>query len=44
VQRIKDPAAREVSFFASRDISAGEELLYDYGGKFWKGRSREELP
>ena len=27
-----------VAFFSSRDIFAGEELCFDYGSNFWKGR------
>ena len=27
-----------VDFFASRDIGAGEELLFDYGPQYWAGR------
>ena len=42
--RYKDPAAKRVSFFAARDIEPGEELLYDYGRGFWRGREEEELP
>ena len=30
--------ARKFRFFAARDISPGEELLWDYGGKYWLGR------
>lgn len=27
-----------VAFFTSRDIMDGEELCFDYGANFWKGR------
>ncbi|GLC67564.1 mRNA turnover 4 [Pleodorina starrii] len=33
-----------VSFFATRDIEVGEELLYDYGRSYWYGREHLELP
>ncbi|CAG9465008.1 unnamed protein product [Pedinophyceae sp. YPF-701] len=29
---------REVQFYASRDIEADEELLFDYGKNYWQGR------
>jgi SET domain-containing protein len=44
VLRTKIPAAKRVSFFAARDIAVDEELLYDYGGKYWSGREGQELP
>lgn len=33
-----------VAFFAARDIHPGEELLYDYGRAYWRGREHLELP
>jgi hypothetical protein len=36
--------AQRVSFFAARDIAGGEELLYDYGRGYWRGREGLELP
>jgi SET domain-containing protein len=27
-----------MAFFARRDIIEGEELAFDYGEEFWKGR------
>ncbi|WIA08619.1 hypothetical protein OEZ85_008048 [Tetradesmus obliquus] len=33
-----------VAFFAARDITPGEELLYDYGRAYWAGREHMELP
>jgi hypothetical protein len=44
VVRFYHRAARRVAFFASRDIQAGEELLYDYGRAYWRGREHLELP
>jgi hypothetical protein len=35
---------RQVSFYVCRDISAGEELLLDYGRKYWRARKGEEMP
>ena len=32
-----DKAAREVHFYAARDIAAGEELTFDYGTAYWLG-------
>lgn len=32
-----------VAFFTSRDILAGEELCFDYGSNFWKGREDVKL-
>jgi SET domain-containing protein len=32
-----------VAFFTSRDICSGEELLFDYGRNFWKGREDKKL-
>ncbi|GAX85076.1 hypothetical protein CEUSTIGMA_g12496.t1 [Chlamydomonas eustigma] len=44
VKRCKMPEARRVAFFAARDIAVGEELLYDYGSKYWEGRREQEMP
>lgn len=33
-----------VSFFTSRDVQPGEELLYNYGRNYWRGREHSELP
>jgi hypothetical protein len=43
VDRIKLPGRQRVVFTANRDIQPGEELLYDYGRAYWRGREREEL-
>ena len=42
--RYYDYPARAVRFFASSDIQAGEELLFDYGRAYWRGREHLELP
>ncbi|KAK3245128.1 hypothetical protein CYMTET_45286 [Cymbomonas tetramitiformis] len=34
---------RRISFFASRDLAVGEELLLDYGRKYWQGREDMEI-
>eukprot|EP00955_Chlamydomonas_euryale_P093101 364759-Chlamydomonas_euryale.AAC.18 len=44
VARFYTRRACTVSFFAARDIAAGEELLYDYGRQYWRGREHLELP
>jgi len=44
VVRYYDYAAQRIKFFASRDIFPGEELLYDYGRAYWRGREQMELP
>lgn len=43
VLREKDQSTMRVSFYAARDIPANEELIYDYGDKFWSGREDQEL-
>lgn len=35
---------RTVLFYTSRDVKVGEELCYDYGRDYWKGREHLELP
>ena len=32
-----------VAFFTSRDIEVGEELSFDYGSNYWKGREDEKI-
>ncbi|KAG7370563.1 SET methyltransferase domain containing protein [Nitzschia inconspicua] len=32
-----------VAFFTSRDIEENEELCFDYGFNFWKGREKEKV-
>ena len=43
VTRVKDVDKMRVMFFATCDIAAGEELTYDYGREYWKGREDEEI-
>ncbi len=38
VGRFYRRSERRVAFFALRDIAAGEELLFDYGRDYWRGR------
>mmetsp|Transcript_56681 Transcript_56681/g.169337 ORF Transcript_56681/g.169337 Transcript_56681/m.169337 type:complete len:84 (-) Transcript_56681:185-436(-) len=33
----------QVAFFTSRPIEGGEELCFDYGKNFWRGRERDKL-
>lgn len=44
VARYYERANARVAFFALRDILPGEELLYDYGQAYWRGREHLELP
>ena len=32
-----------VAFFTSRDIDINEELCFDYGSNFWRGRENEKV-
>jgi len=34
---------RNVAFFTSRQIEVGEELCFDYGDNYWKGRESEKI-
>lgn len=44
VRRHYRRAQRRISFFTTRDVLPGEELLYDYGRAYWRGREHLELP
>lgn len=44
VVRYYERAAGRVAFFTTRDIQPGEELLFNYGAAYWKGREHLELP
>lgn len=33
----------QVAFFTSRDIDTAEELCFDYGSNYWKGREAEKI-
>jgi SET domain-containing protein len=43
VRRTKSQVDSRVLFHAARDIGADEELMYDYGSKFWLGREDQEM-
>lgn len=43
VSRITRRAERKVELYASRDLLPGEELLLDYGRRYWQGREAEEM-
>eukprot|EP00958_Prasinococcus_capsulatus_P020727 scaffold2740_cov418-Prasinococcus_capsulatus_cf.AAC.23 len=34
----------KISFYSLRQIEPGEELLIDYGRRYWQGREHLELP
>ena len=44
VKRYYRRSQRRVAFFTTRDVEVGEELLYDYGANYWRGREHLELP
>lgn len=44
VVRYMSRAQRRVSLFAARDIAPGEELVYNYGARYWQGRENLEVP
>lgn len=43
VVRRYEPKEGNIYFFAKRDIDPGEELLLDYGRRYWLGREDEEI-
>ena len=43
VSRITRRGERRVELYASRDLFPGEELLLDYGRKYWQGREAGEM-
>jgi len=42
LSRITRRKEKKVELYASRDLFPGEELLLDYGRKYWEGREGEE--
>ena len=36
-------ALRRCAFFTARDINVGEELCFDYGENYWRGRENEKI-
>ncbi|KAI7844419.1 hypothetical protein COHA_002013 [Chlorella ohadii] len=44
VRRFYARGQQRISFFTTRDVQPGEELLYDYGRAYWRGRADQELP
>mmetsp|Transcript_10665 Transcript_10665/g.35374 ORF Transcript_10665/g.35374 Transcript_10665/m.35374 type:complete len:167 (-) Transcript_10665:71-571(-) len=43
VERVRRSPARRVSFYTLRPVRPGEELLFDYGKEFWRGRCEEQV-
>lgn len=31
------------AFFTARDVASGEELTFDYGGNYWRGREQDKI-
>lgn len=40
---IPDNNQRQCAFFSSREIEHGEELTFDYGDNYWRGRESEKI-
>lgn len=34
---------RTVAFFTAREVTQGEELCFDYGSNYWRGREKEKI-
>ena len=34
---------QQVAFFTARDVNIGEELCFDYGENYWKGRENQKI-
>lgn len=34
---------RTVAFYTAREVSEGEELCFDYGSNYWRGRENEKI-
>jgi SET domain len=43
VARLHSRRDRRVSFYTSRAVEAGEELMFDYGRRYWRGREDMEM-
>ena len=39
VARVKRRYEREIKFYTSRAVAAGEELCFDYGPAYWEART-----
>lgn len=43
VGRLYHRRQREVSFFTTRDVAPDEELVFNYGRQYWRGREEMEI-
>lgn len=43
VGRVYARRLRKVVFYTTRDVAAGEELVFDYGRAYWRGREEMEV-
>ena len=41
--RVLSQQGQEVAFFTARDVDIGEELCFDYGENYWKGRESQKI-
>lgn len=38
-----DDQQQQCAFFTARDIQVGEELAFDYGANYWRGREQDKI-
>ena len=41
--RVLSSQGGQVAFFTARDVNIGEELCFDYGENYWKGREIQKI-